>query len=137
METFASTILNDLPERKRAWSLCEAYYRQFPIHSMPIQENELMQSYLSPMYNHCKDFRANQNCPLSSTTFRPHRCAVTFFIFAIATWLDVTNQQCTWLLAPSISSHSLIARIYRLGGSRPILPNWSVVSLYAVHILFT
>ena len=106
MEYFISTVLNDLPERTRAWSLCESLYEHYPIYSMLIQEEELMQSYIFPMYKCLDDSRANQNLPLLSSTFRPHRCATIFFIFAIATWLDVTNHQCTPSSSPFISQLS-------------------------------
>jgi hypothetical protein len=100
MESFVSTVLNDLPGRMRAWSLCETFYKNY-IYNMPIQENELMESYLCPMYKYRDDSRTNEDFPLPSTTFRPHRCAVMFFIFAIGAWFDLTQEHCT----PSFLTH--------------------------------
>ncbi|KAH8825493.1 fungal-specific transcription factor domain-containing protein [Flagelloscypha sp. PMI_526] len=91
MESFVSTVLNDLPGRMRAWSLCETFYKNY-IYNMPIQENELMESYLCPMYKYRDDSRTNEDFPLPSATFRPHRCAVMFFIFAIGAWFDLTQE---------------------------------------------
>ncbi|KAH8825489.1 fungal-specific transcription factor domain-containing protein [Flagelloscypha sp. PMI_526] len=91
-ESFISTILKDLPERMRAWLLCETFYELYPIYSMPIQEHELMESYLSPVYKYLDDSHANQNLPLPSITFCPHRCAVIFLVFALGAWLDATHE---------------------------------------------
>ncbi|KAH8825496.1 hypothetical protein DL96DRAFT_1530148 [Flagelloscypha sp. PMI_526] len=110
MESFVSTILNDLPERTRAWSLCETFYKHYPIISMPIQENELMESYLSPMYKYRDDSRTNQDLTLPSATFRPHRCAVPFLVVAIGAWLDLTQEYCTPSLPPPIFIPSLTAQ---------------------------
>ncbi|KAH8825544.1 hypothetical protein DL96DRAFT_117321 [Flagelloscypha sp. PMI_526] len=93
MESFAFVILNDLPARTRAWSLCEIFYEHYPIFSMPIQEKDLMQSYLHPMYKYREESFPNHKLPPPSTSFRPHRCAIVFFVFAIAAWMDLTKKQ--------------------------------------------
>ncbi|KAH8825491.1 hypothetical protein DL96DRAFT_115096 [Flagelloscypha sp. PMI_526] len=129
MESFVSTILNDLPERTRAWSLCETFYKTTPTYYMPIQEEELLHSYLCPVYKHLQDSRAIQDLPLPSTSFRPHRCATIFFVFAIAAWLDVTNQQ-YWVEA---------GRYYQIGLSclsmQSIFYSPEVASVHALCLL--
>ncbi|KAH8825492.1 hypothetical protein DL96DRAFT_1817038 [Flagelloscypha sp. PMI_526] len=153
MESFVSTILNDLPERARAWSLCDILYKTYPIYSMPIQEEELMESYIFPMYKYLEDSHTAQNLPLSSRAFRPHRCATIFFVFAIAAWLDVTNQQ-YWVEAgryyqiglsclsmqsifyspevASVNALCLLAYYNELQGAAPtstMSPGWTILSL--------
>ncbi|KAH8825494.1 hypothetical protein DL96DRAFT_1734271 [Flagelloscypha sp. PMI_526] len=126
---FVSTILNDLPEKRRAWSLCEIFFEHYPIYSMPIQENDLMQGYLLPMYKYLEDSRAIQNLSLPLTTFRPHRCATIFFIFSIAAWLDVTNEH-YWVEAD---------RYFQIGLSclsmQSILYSAEVASVHALFLL--
>jgi hypothetical protein len=95
MDSFVSFILTNLPERVRASSLCEIFYERYAIYCIPIQREELIQDYLSPMYKYLEDSRINQRLPIPSTTFRPHRCAVPFFVFALAAWLDLSQEQCT------------------------------------------
>ncbi|KAH8795154.1 fungal-specific transcription factor domain-containing protein [Flagelloscypha sp. PMI_526] len=98
MESFVSTILRDLPEKKRAWALCRSFYERYAISSMPIQQKELAQSYLTPMYRYLEDSSHDNNLPIPSTPFRPHRCAVGFFTFALGAWLDL-NQEHYWVEA--------------------------------------
>ncbi|KAH8814680.1 hypothetical protein DL96DRAFT_1471924 [Flagelloscypha sp. PMI_526] len=93
MDSFVSFILTNLPERVRASSLCEIFYERYAIYCIPIQREELIQDYLSPMYKYLEDSRINQRLPIPSTTFRPHRCAVPFFVFALAAWLDLSQEQ--------------------------------------------
>ncbi|KAH8831742.1 fungal-specific transcription factor domain-containing protein [Flagelloscypha sp. PMI_526] len=92
MKTFVSTILRDLPEKMRAWSLCEIFYEHYTVYTVPIQREELIQAYLSPMYKYLEDSRADRSTPFSLATFRPHRCAATFLAFAVGAWLDLTNE---------------------------------------------
>ncbi|KAH8813826.1 fungal-specific transcription factor domain-containing protein [Flagelloscypha sp. PMI_526] len=92
MESFVSTILNDLPERIRAWSLCETFYKHYPMYTLPIPQEELIQVYLSPIYNYLESSRADRSLPIPSLTFRPHRCAIAFFAFALGAWLDLSQE---------------------------------------------
>ncbi|KAH8836171.1 hypothetical protein DL96DRAFT_1809905 [Flagelloscypha sp. PMI_526] len=129
LESFVPSILKDLPERMRAWSLCEIFYANYTVYSIPVQQEELEQVYLSPIYKYLEDSRTNQDIPLPSTTFRPHRCAVIFFIFAIAAWLDVTEQQ-YWIEAD---------RYFQVGLSclskQSILNSPEVASVQALFLL--
>ncbi|KAH8826488.1 hypothetical protein DL96DRAFT_1816810 [Flagelloscypha sp. PMI_526] len=92
MESFVSTILRDLPPKNRAWTLCRSYYEGFPMYTMPIQQTELVQGYLRPIYKYLEDSRANQNLALPLTALHPHRCALVFFTFALGAWLDLTQE---------------------------------------------
>ncbi|KAH8825484.1 hypothetical protein DL96DRAFT_1681733 [Flagelloscypha sp. PMI_526] len=92
METFASFVLNNLPDKRRAWSLCQNFYEHYPIYIKPIPEEELIQVYLSPIYKCLDDSHADPSLPLPSITFRPHRCAIIFFAFALGTWLDLAQE---------------------------------------------
>ncbi|KAH8831741.1 fungal-specific transcription factor domain-containing protein [Flagelloscypha sp. PMI_526] len=92
MESFVLSVISDLPERMRAWSLCEIFCEHYTIYSAPIQREELIQDYLSPVYKYLNELQADYNLPLPSTIFRPHRCAVMFFAFALGAWLDLTNE---------------------------------------------
>ncbi|KAH8825485.1 fungal-specific transcription factor domain-containing protein [Flagelloscypha sp. PMI_526] len=98
MDDFVSSVLKDLPERMRAWSLCENFYEHYPIYTDPIPREELFQVYLSPIYKYFEDFRSDQTIPIPLAAFRPHRCAVIFFAFALGTWLDL-NQEHYWIEA--------------------------------------
>ncbi|KAH8826487.1 hypothetical protein DL96DRAFT_1806337 [Flagelloscypha sp. PMI_526] len=98
MESFVSIILRDLPKKTRAWALCKSFYERYAINSMPIQQKELAQSYLTPMYKYLEDSSYDSNLPILSTPFRPHRCAVAFFTFALGAWLDL-NQEHYWVEA--------------------------------------
>ncbi|KAH8826485.1 hypothetical protein DL96DRAFT_1681536 [Flagelloscypha sp. PMI_526] len=98
MESFVNTIIHDLPERKRAWVLCNSFYEHYPITSMPIQQKELAQGYLSPMYKYLEDSRGDPSLLIPSAAFRPHRCAVAFFTFALGAWLDL-DQERYWVEA--------------------------------------
>ncbi|KAH8825486.1 hypothetical protein DL96DRAFT_1608970 [Flagelloscypha sp. PMI_526] len=91
METFISVILNNLPERKQAWSLCKNFYEHYTIYIKPIPEEELFQVYLSPIYKCFEASHTDPSLPLLSMPFRPHRCAIIFFFFAIGTWLDLAK----------------------------------------------
>jgi hypothetical protein len=102
MEYFAARIISDLPERKRASSLCENFYEQYTFFSMPIPREELNQAYISPIYNFLDESRINPSIPLPLLIFRPHRCAVIFFTFALGAWLDLAQEHCTLY-----SSHSI------------------------------
>lgn len=115
MESFVASILAGLPESMRASSLSEIFYEHYAIYCIPIQREELIQDYLSPMYKYLDDSRANQSLPIPSATFRPHRCAVPFFVFALAAWLDLTKEHCTPSFSLFMWRHFLITGHWQIG----------------------
>ncbi|KAH8831655.1 hypothetical protein DL96DRAFT_1494149 [Flagelloscypha sp. PMI_526] len=94
METLIASIITNLPVRMRAFSLCDIFYEHYTIYYVPIQREEFVQDYLLPIYQFIDAYQADQRTPFPSTSFRPHRCAVIYLAFAIATWLDMTTEQC-------------------------------------------
>ncbi|KAH8825488.1 hypothetical protein DL96DRAFT_1609019 [Flagelloscypha sp. PMI_526] len=153
MEYFAARIISDLPERKRASSLCENFYEQYTFFSMPIPREELNQAYISPIYNFLDESRINPSIPLPLLIFRPHRCAVIFFTFALGAWLDLAQEH-YWVEADryfqiglsclsvqsifyspevaSVQALFLLAYYSELRGaasSATLSPSWTILSL--------
>ncbi|KAH8831723.1 hypothetical protein DL96DRAFT_845099 [Flagelloscypha sp. PMI_526] len=153
MEAFVSSVLADLPERSRAQSLCDIFYRNFTIYTVPIQREELIQAHFCPLYKYLKDSKENPSLPFSSTAFRPHRCAVTFLALAHGEWLDLDKEDYwedadryfqigIWCLSMQSIFHSpevasvqalfLIASYIELRGApstATLSPSWTILAL--------
>ncbi|KAH8814718.1 fungal-specific transcription factor domain-containing protein [Flagelloscypha sp. PMI_526] len=91
-DTLVTNVLPHLPDRMRAWSLCELFLEHFAVFFSPIRRDELIQDYLSPIYKYMKDLEADPHLP-RPLACRPHRCALIFLIFAIGSWVDLTKDQ--------------------------------------------
>ncbi|KAI0730863.1 fungal-specific transcription factor domain-containing protein [Earliella scabrosa] len=107
--TFPLTIVEDgtdaiierleaaLPPQTRAWALCETYMEHLSWWSRPIKRGELIDDILVPIYSCKKD-------PTKKTYHKdageddgkcPHLLAVLFFVFALGSLVDLTQQPCS------------------------------------------
>jgi len=78
-------LMESLPDNARASSLCEGYVNNYTWFFRPLSRGELFQELLAPILSD------RNSCGRPGTGHRlvqPHRMAVLFFIFAIATWTD-------------------------------------------------
>ncbi|KAH8830893.1 hypothetical protein DL96DRAFT_1594737, partial [Flagelloscypha sp. PMI_526] len=86
-----TSILQYFPERLKAWSLCELYTEQFAWSYTPVLREELIDEFFAPTYRALEIIR--QSPQEAETLLRPHHCAVLFLVFAIGTWVDLTQTQ--------------------------------------------
>lgn len=77
-----------LPERPRAWALCETYLEQAAWTFTPIKRDEIINDILAPTYRTFKAKQTGEATGLSSVS--PHKLAVLYLIFALGTLVDLT-----------------------------------------------
>ncbi|KAJ7047468.1 fungal-specific transcription factor domain-containing protein [Mycena alexandri] len=81
-----------LPEQPRAWSLCETYMEQCAWQFRPINREEMIDDFLSPIYKSLRD-RKNWNSEADFPhTVSPHKIAVLFMLFALGALVDLTLE---------------------------------------------
>ncbi|KAK7053433.1 hypothetical protein VNI00_004059 [Paramarasmius palmivorus] len=78
-------LISYLPQKLRAWSLCETYLGQECWTSKIISREELIDDILGPVYRYVDQQDEDQDLPVS-----PHRLAVLFFVFALGALVDLT-----------------------------------------------
>jgi hypothetical protein len=76
-----------LPPKLRAWSLCETFWEQGSWNGEIVQRDELVDEILNPIYNIQEKLTASA---LNELTADVHKLSVLFFIFAIASLVDMT-----------------------------------------------
>ena len=78
-------LMESLPDSAKASALCESYINSYTWFFRPLSRGELFQELLAPILSH----RNSGAHPDAGQRFiQPHRMAVLFFIFAIATSTD-------------------------------------------------
>ncbi|KAH8829156.1 hypothetical protein DL96DRAFT_1814425 [Flagelloscypha sp. PMI_526] len=85
------SVIRQLPERMRAWSLCELYTEQFAWASTPVLREELIDDFLTPIYKILETF--DETSDVTRTVIRPHRCAVLLLVFTLGAWVDLTHDK--------------------------------------------
>lgn len=91
-ESFLDILIPHFPERLRGWSLCETYFEQFAWSFCPIRRDELIDEYMTPIYNAIQEHTSGNH---ESAALTPHKCAVLFIVFCIGSWVDLTSEDCS------------------------------------------
>ncbi|KAJ7129786.1 fungal-specific transcription factor domain-containing protein [Mycena epipterygia] len=85
-------LFDYLPEQPRAWSLCETYMEQCAWQFRPINRDEIIDDFLTPIYKSLRE-RKNWNSEADFPhTISPHRMAVLFMLFALGALVDLTLE---------------------------------------------
>ncbi|KIY73655.1 hypothetical protein CYLTODRAFT_341809 [Cylindrobasidium torrendii FP15055 ss-10] len=151
VEAALDSLLDDLPERPRAWTLCETYLEHASWAFRPIRREEIIDDILTPIYKCMKD-RAN-GINNASQTISSHKLAVLYMLFSIGSLVDLTLEPyslesekyyhlCRAALSlrsifdsPEISTVQavvLMASYHAMGGKRYTMDSaWSIMSLGA------
>ncbi|KAJ6599161.1 fungal-specific transcription factor domain-containing protein [Mycena vulgaris] len=85
-------LFDYLPEQPRAWSLCETYMEQCSWQFRPLNREEIIDEFLTPIY---KSLRERKNWKSENDfphTILPHRIAVLFMLFALGALVDLTLE---------------------------------------------
>ncbi|KAJ3776587.1 fungal-specific transcription factor domain-containing protein [Lentinula raphanica] len=151
LEKTMDVLFSHLPERPRAWALCETYLEQASWQFQPIRRDELIDDILAPIYRSRKD-RASPDWN-QPHTITPHRLATLYIVFAIGALVDLTlepysseAENFALLCRAAISLRSvfdspeictvqtiaLLAHYHAFAGKRYTLDNaWTIMSLAA------
>lgn len=86
-ETTMSALLANLPERLRAWSLCETYIEHAGWMFRPLLREEIVNDVLTPIYKLVQEATPDEPASIS-----PHKLAVLYLIFAMGALLDLTLE---------------------------------------------
>ncbi|KAJ6538585.1 fungal-specific transcription factor domain-containing protein [Mycena sp. CBHHK59/15] len=81
-----------LPEQPRAWSLCETYMEQCAWQFRPINREEMIDDFLTPIYKAVRERRNWTSDADYPHTLSPHRMAVLFMLFALGALVDLTLE---------------------------------------------
>lgn len=92
-EKALDTLIDHLPERPRAWALCETYLEHASWSFRPIQRDEIVDDILTPAYR-CAKERKN-GAVIAAQIISSHKLAVLFILFAIGSLVDLTLEPCT------------------------------------------
>ncbi|KAH8830894.1 hypothetical protein DL96DRAFT_1707686 [Flagelloscypha sp. PMI_526] len=84
-----SSVIRHFPGRLKASSLCELYTEQYAWSCTPVLRDELMDEFLVPTYKILEAINDPADTP--TTALHPHRCAVLFLVFALGSWVDLTQ----------------------------------------------
>ncbi|KAH8829154.1 fungal-specific transcription factor domain-containing protein [Flagelloscypha sp. PMI_526] len=90
-ENLLLSVVRHFPKRMRAWSLCELYTEQFAWGNSALLREELIDDFLAPIYKTLE--KLDEALDMTHTSIRPHRCAVLLLIFALGTWVDLTQDK--------------------------------------------
>lgn len=88
-DTAMSVLLSHLPERLRAWSLCETYIEHGGWLFRPVLRDEIINDFLTPIYK-----LVQEPNPDDTSTITPHKLAVLYLIFSMGALLDLTLDPC-------------------------------------------
>ncbi|KAK0230819.1 hypothetical protein IW262DRAFT_1261635 [Armillaria fumosa] len=150
-EKALDTLIDHLPERPRAWALCETYLEHASWSFRPIQRDEIVDDILTPAYR-CAKERKN-GAVTAAQTISSHKLAVLFILFAIGSLVDLTLEPYNYdsehyyhLSRAALSLRSLfdspeiatvqavvlIASYHGMGGQRYTMDStWNIMSLGA------
>lgn len=85
-------LYNYLPDRNRAWSLCETYLEHGTWTFRALTREELIDDLLMPIYTGLKNMELSGVFDLEQIS--PHKMALLFLIFAHGALLDLTLPPC-------------------------------------------
>ncbi|PBK72608.1 hypothetical protein ARMSODRAFT_931276 [Armillaria solidipes] len=150
-EKALDTLIDHLPERPRAWALCETYLEHASWSFRPIQRDEIVDDILTPAYR-CAKERKNGTVT-AAQIISSHKLAVLFILFAIGSLVDLTLEPYNYesehyyhLSRAALSLRSLfdspeiatvqavvlIASYHGMGGQRYTMDStWNIMSLGA------
>ncbi|KAF9055205.1 hypothetical protein BDZ89DRAFT_1124982 [Hymenopellis radicata] len=150
-ESAMDLLFDYLPERPRAWALCETYLEHASWTFRPIHRDEIVDDILTPIYKHVKD-RGN-GVSNAAQTISAHKLAVLFMLFSIGSLVDLTLEPYNFesdhyyhlaraalslrsiFDSPEISTVQavvLLAAYHGMGGKRYTMDSaWSIMSLGA------
>ncbi|KZP26800.1 hypothetical protein FIBSPDRAFT_1003224 [Athelia psychrophila] len=86
-ESAMSMLVSCLPDRPRAWSLCENFLEQASWLMRPVKREELIQDIMNPVYAAKEE---HENTPQSQLTVSPHKISILYSIFALGCLADLT-----------------------------------------------
>ncbi|KAF9030945.1 hypothetical protein BDZ89DRAFT_1064266 [Hymenopellis radicata] len=150
-ESALDLLFDYLPERPRAWALCETYMEHASWTFRPIRRDEIVEDILTPIYKHVKD-RGN-GVSNAAQTISAHKLAVLFMLFSLGSLVDLTLDPDNFesdnyyhlgraalslrsiFDSPEISTVQavvLLATYHGMGGKRYTMDSaWSILSLGA------
>ncbi|KAG7449259.1 uncharacterized protein BT62DRAFT_1053666 [Guyanagaster necrorhizus] len=150
-EKALDSLIDHLPERPRAWALCETYLEHAAWSFRPVQRDEIVDDILTPIYR-CARERKN-GAVSAAQTISSHKLAVLFIFFAIGSLVDLTLEPYNYesehyyhLSRAALSLRSLfdspeiatvqaivlIASYHGMGGKRYTMDStWNIMSLGA------
>ncbi|KAF9263504.1 hypothetical protein L218DRAFT_927132 [Marasmius fiardii PR-910] len=82
-------LYSQLPQRPRAWSLCETYLEHVSWQFSPIRRSEIVHDILTPIYRNLEQLRSSDEL---YTAISPHKLAVLFIIFSLGALADLTLE---------------------------------------------
>ncbi|KAG7097069.1 hypothetical protein E1B28_004456 [Marasmius oreades] len=82
-------LYSHLPQRPRAWSLCETYLEHVSWQSSPIRRSEIVHDVLTPIYRNLEQAQISDEF---YTAISPHKLAVLFIIFSLGALADLTLE---------------------------------------------
>ncbi len=92
-ESALDLLFDHLPERPRAWALCETYLEHASWTFRPIRRDEIVDDILTPIYKCVKD-RGN-GVSNAAQSISAHKLAVLFILFSLGALVDLTLEPCT------------------------------------------
>jgi hypothetical protein len=99
-----------LPEQPRAWSLCETYMEHCSWQFRPINREEIIDDFLTPIYKSLREKRNWNEDTDFPHTISPHRMAVLFMLFGLGALVDLTldpRKSFSELAEPTYTHRSL------------------------------
>ncbi|KZP26777.1 hypothetical protein FIBSPDRAFT_781546, partial [Athelia psychrophila] len=81
-------LLLRLPDRPRAWTLCQSFLEQASWLFRPMTKEELMEDIMNPIYA-AKEEHENPQLEVNSKV-SPHKLSILYSIFALASIVDLT-----------------------------------------------
>ncbi|KAK1236733.1 hypothetical protein PQX77_000089 [Marasmius sp. AFHP31] len=90
-EQTLKTLYNHLPERPRAWTLCETYLEHASWAFSPVRREEIVHDILTPTYRNLEQIK-NSETDEHYSAVSPHKLAVLFIIFSLGALTDLTLE---------------------------------------------
>ncbi|KAF8895930.1 hypothetical protein CPB85DRAFT_1229714 [Mucidula mucida] len=150
-ESALDLLFDHLPERPRAWALCETYLEHASWTFRPIRRDEIVDDILTPIYKCVKD-RGN-GVSNAAQSISAHKLAVLFILFSLGALVDLTLEPYNFesdnyyhlsraalslrsvFDSPEISTVQavvLLGSYHAMGGKRYTMDSaWSIMSLGA------
>ncbi|CAK5275690.1 unnamed protein product [Mycena citricolor] len=81
-----------LPDQPRAWTLCETYLEQCSWSFRPLNREEIIDDFLTPIYKSLRERQSWTDASDFPHTISPHRLAVLLMLFALGALVDLTLE---------------------------------------------